>query len=292
MNLDLLSQFLILCLGGASIWLVSRRESWNRWGFVIGLLSQPFWFYTTLEAKQYGVFLLNLWYTYSFCQGIYYRFGVHALTETAEAIIRRLPRSTPSMLPTPDQLALLVDLGERLGLDGAVAAVRQQLLPVPPLATPHRNGWIGIDLDGTLAWDDGFHSAEHIGPPVPKMAARVRQYIAEGKDVRIFTARVDGGAVALAMGFTEGEQFRDVARIRTVIQDYTEKHFGKRLPVTNVKDFGMRELYDDRAVQILTNTGERADGIEDMRESMHSLAGVLRPIPSLSDPEPTSVAAA
>jgi hypothetical protein len=31
--------------------------------------------------------------------------------------------------------------------------------------------------------------------------------------------------------------------------------------VTREKDFAMIELWDDRAVQVVTNTGERADGL-------------------------------
>ncbi|WP_194725889.1 hypothetical protein [Noviherbaspirillum malthae] len=121
-------------------------------------------------------------------------------------------------------------------------------------------GWYGIDLDGTLSYFDEYISEAHIGEPVPAMAQRVRELLAEGKDVRIFTARVDGGEVAIAMGNPEGHKYRDVDRIRRIIQDYTEKHFGKRLPVTNRKDYGMIELWDDRARHIVTNTGKPCCG--------------------------------
>jgi hypothetical protein len=122
------------------------------------------------------------------------------------------------------------------------------------------NGWIGVDLDGTLAHYDGWVSEQHIGEPVPMMLARVRRWIDEGQDVRIFTARADGGDAAVAAGNAEGEKMRDVQRIIGIIQDWTEKHLGVRLPVTNRKDYGMVVLYDDRCVQIIPNTGERADG--------------------------------
>ncbi len=121
-------------------------------------------------------------------------------------------------------------------------------------------GWIGVDLDGTLAHYEGWIDETHIGDPIPIMADRVRSWLAAGKDVRIFTARADGGAVAIAMGNTAGEAFRDVERIINIIQDWTQKHFGVRLPVTNRKDYGMVELWDDRAVQVVPNTGLRADG--------------------------------
>lgn len=52
------------------------------------------------------------------------------------------------------------------------------------------SGWIGVDLDGTLAMYDGFKGPEHIGDPVPKMLERVKKWLAEGREVRIFTARV------------------------------------------------------------------------------------------------------
>ena len=51
-------------------------------------------------------------------------------------------------------------------------------------------GWIGVGLDGTLAQYESWVSPKHIGPPVPKMLERVKRWIAEGREVRIFTARV------------------------------------------------------------------------------------------------------
>ena len=72
-------------------------------------------------------------------------------------------------------------------------------------------GWIGVDLDGTLAEYAGWVSEEHIGHPVPMMLERVKAWLAEGKDVRIFTARVDDGEVAVSMGNTSvGEKYRDI----------------------------------------------------------------------------------
>jgi hypothetical protein len=103
-------------------------------------------------------------------------------------------------------------------------------------------GWIGVDLDGTLAeyhgWDGG-----RIGAPVPKMQARVKQWLSEGLDVRIVTARANNGPEAVA-----------------AVRFWCEEHLGQALFVTDRKDFTMVELWDDRAVQVIPNTGERADG--------------------------------
>jgi hypothetical protein len=105
-------------------------------------------------------------------------------------------------------------------------------------------GWIGVDLDGTLAVYDEWRGPTHIGEPVPEMLARVIRWISEGREVRILTARVssfDADAVAAMRA----------------IRDWTEFHTGRRLAVTCVKDFDMVELWDDRAVQVEANTGRR-----------------------------------
>ena len=99
------------------------------------------------------------------------------------------------------------------------------------------NGWIGVDLDGTLALYDGWKGVDDIGAPIPLMLDRVRAWLAEGMDVRIFTARAcfpDGIPPILA---------------------WLDANGLPPLPITNVKDTYMVELWDDRAVQVETNTG-------------------------------------
>lgn len=118
------------------------------------------------------------------------------------------------------------------------------------------NGWIGVDLDGTLAFYDHWRGPQHIGEPIPAMLDRVKNWLAEGRDVRIFTARVDGGTVALSMGSKDGEACRNVSVVEGHIHAWCEKHLGKVLPVTCRKDFGMIELWDDRCVQVIPNTGQ------------------------------------
>lgn len=113
------------------------------------------------------------------------------------------------------------------------------------------NGWIGVDLDGTLAHYDGWKGELHIGAPIAPMVERVKQWLAEGREVRVFTARVASQDITgnLARAPTE--------EIRSAISLWCLKHIGTYLPVTNVKDFRMVELWDDRAVRVRTNTGER-----------------------------------
>jgi hypothetical protein len=100
------------------------------------------------------------------------------------------------------------------------------------------HGWIGVDLDGTLAYYDRWRGIEHIGEPVPLMLDRVKTWLDEGQEVKIFTARA---CEPVAVPFIEA---------------WCEKHVGRRLEVTNVKDFRMVVLWDDRAIRVAANTGQ------------------------------------
>ena len=106
--------------------------------------------------------------------------------------------------------------------------------------------WIGVDLDGTLAYHDPTIPFDvlSIGRPIPTMVARVKSWVAEGHTVKVFTARV-------------AEPDRQTRRsIIIAIQDWCEREAElPRLSVTCIKDYGMLSLWDDRAVHVVTNTG-------------------------------------
>lgn len=112
-------------------------------------------------------------------------------------------------------------------------------------------GWIGVDLDGTLAEYGEWKGPEHIGKPIPLMLERVKEWLAAGRDIRIFTARVG------PQPGNEGD------RSRVAITAWCMEYLGRPLPVTATKDYAMIELWDDRCVQVVTNTGRRADGAEE-----------------------------
>lgn len=119
------------------------------------------------------------------------------------------------------------------------------------------SGWIGVDLDGTLAHNGnpGDVYDGSIGPPVPRMVERVKQWLAEGIEVRICTARVnprnrqDVGGPLMKVPLDVGSQTYE-------IYTWCVQHIGKALPVTCEKDYEMMELWDDRAVGVERNTGE------------------------------------
>lgn len=133
-------------------------------------------------------------------------------------------------------------------------------------------GWIGIDLDGTLAthhdWNGGL-----IGAPIPKMVRRVKQWLAEGKDVRIMTARVsECGGYSEESGGMANRIF--VMNQRELISKWCLQHIGRMLPITCEKDFQMVELWDDRAVQVRKNTGITVE--EELQESEGRLRYIRR----------------
>lgn len=113
------------------------------------------------------------------------------------------------------------------------------------------SGWIGVDLDSTLAYYT-HGQGDRIGEPIRLMYLRVQKWLADGRDVRIFTARA-------SINSWGGHQDTLDHELK-LIEDWCLKHFGRVLPITCQKDFGLDELWDDRAVQVIPNTGKRADG--------------------------------
>jgi len=104
-------------------------------------------------------------------------------------------------------------------------------------------GWIGVDLDCTLAYyESGYCRQGKVGDPIPKMMERVKKWIKEGKTVKIFTARAASS--------------KNVEPVKK----WLKKHGLENLEITNKKDPDMIELWDDKVVQIIPNTGERVDG--------------------------------
>lgn len=66
--IDLITQVAIFVLGVGAIVLIARK---NKWGFVVGLCSQPFWFISTIRSEQWGIFALAVVYLFTWIYGIY-----------------------------------------------------------------------------------------------------------------------------------------------------------------------------------------------------------------------------
>lgn len=104
-------------------------------------------------------------------------------------------------------------------------------------AEPQEKPWIGVDLDGTLALATPWRGMTHIGAPVPLMVRRVQEWTRMGLTVKILTAR---GPYPEAVD---------------AIKKWLVANGMPELEVTDRKDFGMVELWDDRAIQVVRNTG-------------------------------------
>lgn len=124
-------------------------------------------------------------------------------------------------------------------------------------------GWIGVDLDRTLAqYEPGDYNRfgpNYIGAPIAPMVERVKKWLAEGKDVRILTARVStpgpGFGSHCATIAQYSQRLEEVRIFRTYLSAWLQEHVGQDLPVTCVKDYDMLVLYDDRARQVVPNVG-------------------------------------
>ncbi len=99
--------------------------------------------------------------------------------------------------------------------------------------------WIGVDLDNTLAEYTEWKGIEHIGKPLWTMVNRVNAELAKGTVVKILTARAN-----------------DPASIPYIKKWLVEEAGLPELEVTNIKGHRIKEIWDDRARQVVSNTGE------------------------------------
>lgn len=143
-------------------------------------------------------------------------------------------------------------------------------------------GWYGFDLDGTLAKYDKWQGIDHIGEPVKPMVDLMKRMHAEGKVVRILTARVaprtnteyrpnpyyDRNTLP---DLKNRELFSDAGYkmlyglvswdARGFVTDWCRENLGFIPEITHEKDHLMITLFDDRVKQVLPNKG---DLVEDL----------------------------
>lgn len=65
-----IEQFGIALFGVTAIWLSQdSRPSVSKWACIFGLIGQPFWFYATWQAEQWGMFALCFLYSLAWGKG-------------------------------------------------------------------------------------------------------------------------------------------------------------------------------------------------------------------------------
>ena len=73
-SLVALDQLAIAATGVTAVWLSQdNREDWRSYACLFGMASQPFWFYATWKAGQWGIFALSFLYAASWARGFYYQ---------------------------------------------------------------------------------------------------------------------------------------------------------------------------------------------------------------------------
>jgi len=116
------------------------------------------------------------------------------------------------------------------------------------------SGYHGVDFDATLAFYEGWVPGT-LGDPVPAMIQRVKDWLAAGEQVRIITARAQIPAPYVAGEQPDSPPELDMGAV-LAIRRWCVEHIGVALPVQFWKDYNMIDLWDDRAVQVVPNTGE------------------------------------
>lgn len=69
--IDIICQLGIALFGASAVVAVGLKGPKRRWGYVLGMLSQPFWFITAAVNQQWGIFMVSMVYCYGWSQGLY-----------------------------------------------------------------------------------------------------------------------------------------------------------------------------------------------------------------------------
>ena len=84
-----IDQIAIAVFGALAAWLSQeRREAYRRWACIFGMLGQPFWFYTSWKAEQWGIFAVSVLYAVAWMRGLWLHWLAPHLHQPASAFHR------------------------------------------------------------------------------------------------------------------------------------------------------------------------------------------------------------
>jgi hypothetical protein len=67
-----MEQIGIALTGMIAVFLTQQsNEAWKRYACLFGLAGQPFWFYATIKAEQWGIAAMSVAYTYFWALGVW-----------------------------------------------------------------------------------------------------------------------------------------------------------------------------------------------------------------------------
>jgi hypothetical protein len=112
-------------------------------------------------------------------------------------------------------------------------------------------GYVAVDFDGTLAVGRTKKWNGPLGKPVELMLDRVKKWLFVGIEVRLFTARVN--PFDRHGNLQTREELNELCKR---LDKWCLKYVGVKLPITCMKTHNVLEIWDDRAIQVIKNTGE------------------------------------
>ncbi len=69
--MNTICQIAIGFFGITALWFVTQKKPWGRWGYVLGMCAQPFWYYTAITKEQWGILVISFVYTGIWAKGFY-----------------------------------------------------------------------------------------------------------------------------------------------------------------------------------------------------------------------------
>ena len=80
----MIAQIAIMMTGVTAVFLSqSKSERLRKFACIFGLIGQPFWFYATYTAEQWGIFAMCFLYTFSWARGVWNFWGAPTLRVAA-----------------------------------------------------------------------------------------------------------------------------------------------------------------------------------------------------------------
>lgn len=68
----MIDQLGIACTGVVAIFLTqSKSERARSYACLFGMAGQPFWIYAAVDARQWGILFLNLFYMFAWAKGVW-----------------------------------------------------------------------------------------------------------------------------------------------------------------------------------------------------------------------------
>lgn len=103
-----IAQAVIACTGLTAIFL-TQTPRLARWACWFGLAGEPAWFYSSVHAHQWGIFVLAFFYTFAWSKGIYVYWWPVYRQRREDRRLSELMRSRFKPLISPSDRAYMRD---------------------------------------------------------------------------------------------------------------------------------------------------------------------------------------